>query len=99
MSTRTSADRLADHSRNAVLAAARVYAEITERGESNRCEPLVAGARLRLAAKAMLAAERAASESHGLLAPAPRGPAWVAPLEHGASGGYPRRAGDGGSGA
>ena len=45
--------------REAFLEAGRVYAEVTERGESERGEALMAGAKLRIAAKRMWEAERA----------------------------------------
>jgi hypothetical protein len=80
----TSAQRLAAISRAAVLDAARAYAEATEEPGGQRLEPLVLGARMRLAAKAMLAAERAADESRRSPPVAPPAPiVGVRPIEHG----------------
>jgi hypothetical protein len=72
--TRTPADRLLTHAEAAFREAGYAYAEVTESPGSDRAEPLYLGARLRLAAKAMLAARRAAVESHGSRPGARRGP-------------------------
>ena len=84
----TPAERIAATARAAFVAAGLAYAESTEetglsssRIASPQCEPALLAVRMRLAAKAMLGAERAASESRRPHA-APRAPsAGVQPID------------------
>jgi hypothetical protein len=97
--TRTNADRRATQARAAYVEAGLAYALATEEAGGSCLEPLVLGARMRLAAKAMLSAKRLADESRGLPVPARRCQAGVAPIVHDVPGECPPRADDGASGA